>query len=265
MALISPLVVALGERLARLWNLNEIALAWLLIPVILAPLFWVAFIIRPDPKTIGQNLADYYPAHTLQTSQTKAATDNTRVRSSAILTATVSQGQMVMLMTMTSLALKGLGCTLPQISFSVALHVMGMFAFSYIFGRLADAFGRKPVALAGLAVGGFGALLVGLGDTYWVITAGTFLVGLGWSAAFLSANTMLTDVTPTDLRGRAVGTLEQWSATAGMTLPILGGFIVEYFSLHTLGFVGVAIMLIPIAMLLAIREDVPGNYEGHKA
>lgn len=259
-SLISPLVVSLGERLARLWGLNEIALAWLLVPLLLVPLFWVTYNIRPDPKEIGQRLDSYYPQESLQTQQTSSAQDNRAVRSSAILTATVTQGQMVMLMTMTALALKGLGCTLPQISFSVALHAFGMFAFSYVFGRLADAIGRKPTALLGLAIGGTGSLLVGLGDAYWVITAGTFLVGLGWSAAFLSANTMLADVTPTDLRGRATGTLEQWSSAAGMVLPILGGLIVEYSSLHTLGFVGVAIMLLPVAALLGVREGGPGTY-----
>lgn len=261
-AFISPGVVALGQFLGKAWGISDIALAWLLFSLLVIPLFLLAIAIKPDPKTIGQNLADYYPSETLHNSnESRLVQENSRVRVSAIITATVSQGQMVMLMTMTSLALKGLGCTLSQISFSVALHVMGMFAFSYIFGRLSDSIGRKPVALAGLLVGSAGALLVGLGDTYWVITAGTFLVGLGWSGTFLSANTMLADVTAPENRGRAMGQLEQFSSGAGMVLPILGGFIVQYYSLHLLGFVGVAIMLIPVLGLLQIRETTAGEYE----
>lgn len=260
-AFISPGVVALGQFLGKIWGISDIALAWILFSLLVIPLFLLAIAIKPDPKIIGQNLADYYPAESLQSSESRTVQENSRVRISAIVTATVSQGQMVMLMTMTSLALKGLGCSLSQISFSVALHVMGMFAFSYIFGRLSDSIGRKPVALAGLMVGGVGALLVGLGDTYWVITAGTFLVGLGWSGTFLSANTMLADVTAPEHRGKAMGQLEQFSSGAGMVLPIMGGFIVQYFSLHLLGFVGVAIMLIPVLGLLRIRETTAGEYE----
>jgi MFS family permease len=167
---------------------------------------------------------------------------------------------MVMMMSMTALALKALDCSLSQISFSVALHVMGMFAFSWPLGRLADHIGRKPVVLAGLGVAGLGALLVGLGGGYWLITAGTFLVGLGWSGAFLASNTMLTDITPPTQRGQAIGVLDFWSNAVGMTLPILGGFIVEGFDLRVLGFFGALLMLVPLYRLARVQEQRPGDY-----
>ncbi|WP_241476980.1 MFS transporter [Meiothermus ruber] len=261
---LSPLLVWVAEHLGLALGINEIALAWLMLPLLILPSFLLVAGIQPDPKQMALELARYYPAWALQgaasASEGLEQKDLARVRLAAILTAVTVQGQMVMMMAMTALALKALDCSLSQISFSVALHVMGMFALSWPIGRLTDRLGRKPVIMAGLAVAGLGALLVGLGEGYWVITAGTFLVGLGWSGAFLSANTMLTDVTPPTRRGQAIGMLDLWSNAAGMSLPILGGLIVEGFNLHMLGFFGALLMLVPLYNLSRVREHQPGDY-----
>lgn len=260
---LSPLLVLLAERLSLALGVNEIALAWLMVPLLILPSFWLVSQIQPDPKQMALELERYYPARALSTPQVAAkpeANDLARIRVAAILAAVTVQGQMVMMMAMTALALKALDCSLSQISFSVAIHVMGMFAFSWPIGRLADRLGRKRTAAAGLGVAGLGALLVGMGQGYWVITAGTFLVGLGWSGAFLSANTMVADVTPPTERGRAIGVLELWSNAAGMSLPILGGLIVEGFDLRALGYFGALLMLVPVYHLARVREQHPGDY-----
>lgn len=263
-AILSPVLVFVAERLGLALGVNQIALAWFLVPLLILPGFWLVRSIQPDPKQMALELERYYPSIALDAyalrSESHRHNDLAPVRVAAILSAVTVQGQMVMMMTMTALALKALDCSLSQISFSVALHVMGMFAFSWPIGRLADRLGRKPVILAGLAVAGLGALLVGVGQGYWVITAGTFLVGLGWSGAFLSANTMLTDVTPATRRGQAIGVLELWSNAAGMSLPILGGLVVEGFDLRTLGFVGALLVLVPLYQVLRVQEPKPGDY-----
>ncbi len=261
---IAPLLVWLAERLGKPTGVNEIALSWLLLPLLILPCFWLVRSIQPDPRQIALELDRYYPAWALDsTALGKVAADPadySQVRRAAILSAVMVQGQMVMMMAMTALALKALDCSLSQISFSVALHAAGMFAFSWPIGRVADRFGRKPVILAGLVVAGCGALLIGLGQGYGVITFGTFLVGLGWSGAFLGSNTMLTDVTPANRRGQAIGILEQWSNAAGMTLPIVGGLIVEGFDLHFLGYFGALLVLLPILAVAWVSEHRPGSY-----
>ncbi|MER3553697.1 MAG: MFS transporter [Meiothermus sp.] len=261
---ISPAVVSFAGWLGKGWGINDIALAWLLVPVLVLPCFLLIASVRPDPKTIGQNLAAYYPVWALgarpaaTSSAEQAGLD--RVHRTAVGAAVAVQGQMSMLMTMTALALKRQDCSLPLISLSVAIHVIGMFALSWPIGRLADRLGRKPTVLMGLGISALGALLVGLGHTYLLITSGTFLVGVGWAGAFLSANTMVTDVTPPAHRGSAIGMLELWSNMASMVLPLLGGVIVQHFGLELLGFFGVVIALLPIFGVLRVRERAPGRY-----
>jgi len=260
---ISPLIVILGQFLGRAWQLNEMALAWLVVPLLILPCFALIAKVQPDPKHMAQNLGKYYPEWVLQLGKAKSTKSVSRVnpiRTAAIVSAVAVQGQMAMLMAMTALALKRQDYTLSQISLSVTIHVIGMFALSWPIGRLADRIGRKPVILMGLATSGLGALLVGLGHTYLVITTGTFLVGLGWAGAFLGSNTIVTDVTPANQRGQAVGLLEVWSNLAGMLLPLLGGVIIENFGLNVLGFIGVLLVIVPAILMFRIEENTPGNY-----
>ena len=258
---ISPLVVWLGARIGAQLKLSEMALAWLLVPLLILPCFVLILNIKPDPQQIAQRLSSYYPDWALaKGARSIASGGSSPVYLAAILSAVTVQGQMVMLMAMTSLALKMQDSTLPQISLSVSIHVMGMFAFSWFIGRFADRFGRKPAVLIGLLLSGLGSLLVGLGSSYLIITTGTFLVGLGWSAAFLASNTILTDITPPARRGQAIGILESWSSLAGMILPLLGGVVVEYLSLNVLGFLGVLLVVVPLVLMGRVREGTPGNY-----
>lgn len=102
---------------------------------------------------------------------------------------------------------------------------------------------------------GLEAMLVGLGQGCWVITAGTFPVGLvgGFSELQHHAHRRHT---PTR-RGQATGVLDLWSNIAGMSLPILGGLVVEGFDLRALGFLGA--LWVPLYNLLGVREQ-PGDY-----
>ena len=68
-----------------------------------------------------------------------------------------------------------------------------MYAFSIPLGRLADRAGRGAVMFPGVAITLVGAGLVAFADPYWLITLGTFLVGLGWSAANISATALIAD------------------------------------------------------------------------
>ncbi|RDI96757.1 MFS transporter [Meiothermus sp. QL-1] len=251
---LAPLVVALAEELGKRLSLNEIALAWLLLPLLWLPGFGLVWGIRPDPRQIALALERYYPPEALKDGASLPEPRRAGSSWAAILTAAAAQGQMVMMMAMTALALKAMECSLSQISLSVALHVMGMFAFSWPIGRLSDRLGRQPVMAAGLGTAALGALLVGLGTSYGEVTLGTFLVGLGWSGAFLAANALLADLTPPGGRGQAVGVLEFWSSLAGVLLPLLGGVLLEGLGMRALGYFGALLVLLPLLLLFRKAE-----------
>jgi MFS family permease len=262
-ALLSPLIVALAERLAVELGHSPLAVAWFIVPLCVAPAFVLTALVRPDPKRIALRLRDYYPQLPPQSvSQVPSSAGSSFPRKVAIWAGIAAQGQMVMLMAMTSLALHQQGCSFNLISLSVTLHVLGMFAFSWPVGRLADRIGRRPVMLGGLLLSALGALLVGFTHAYSSITLGTFLVGLGWCGTYNGATTVVTDTTPPNERGRAVGMLDVWSNGAGTVLPILAGFLVEGIGIWAIGIAGVLLLLYPALMISRLTETTPGQYEG---
>lgn len=56
----------MAEHLGLALGLNEIALAWLLVPALILPGFLLVRSIQPDPKQMALEPARYYPAWALQ-------------------------------------------------------------------------------------------------------------------------------------------------------------------------------------------------------
>lgn len=257
---LSPILVWLAQRLGPEVGQSPLSLAWFLVPPFILPALLLLAHLRPDPKQIAHNLSAYYPSLPAASVAGESRGSSRPALSAATWTGVAAQGQMVMLMAMTSLALRHQGCSFELISVSVAIHVIGMFGFSWFVGKLADTYGRKPVMLSGLVLSGLGAVLVATSPAYTIITLGTFLVGLGWSGAYVGATTVVTDVTAPGERGRAVGRLDLWSNGAGAILPILAGFLVEGLGIWAIGLAGVVILMYPLWLLLRLGEEKPGVY-----
>lgn len=257
---LSPILVWLAQRLGPEVGQSPLSLAWFLVPPFILPALLLLAHLRPDPKQIAHNLSAYYPSLPAASVAGESRGSSRPALSAATWTGVAAQGQMVMLMAMTSLALRHQGCSFELISVSVAIHVIGMFGFSWFVGKLADTYGRKLVMLTGLVLSGLGAVLVATSPAYTIITLGTFLVGLGWSGAYVGATTVVTDVTGPGERGRAVGRLDLWSNGAGAILPILAGFLVEGLGIWAIGLAGVVILMYPLWLLLRLGEEKPGVY-----
>src|ERR671913_202893 len=100
----------------------------------------------------------------------------------------VAHTVMVSVMVMTPIHMDHGHASLEIIGLVISVHIAGMFAFSPVMGWLADQIGRIPVV-----AGGAVALLasVALAGTSTVghsagLTAGLFLLGLGWSACLVA-------------------------------------------------------------------------------
>jgi MFS family permease len=172
---------------------------------------------------------------------------------------------MNMMMTMTALALRRHDFSLSAISLSVAIHVMGMFGLSLPLGRLTDRVGRRNVMLLGLVLASAGSWFVVATPSYTIITTGTFLVGLGWSCVNIAATALYADTTSPDERGRVIGANDTFTAAAAISMPLVGGVVVEYLGLSALGIFGMALMVPALLFLLKLREPSPGVYEDPSA
>ncbi|MDO9442066.1 MAG: MFS transporter, partial [Beijerinckiaceae bacterium] len=165
---LSPLLVGISERLAKTSGADPMVLPWLMLPGLIVAGMAMVYFVRPDPKEIGMNLAHYYPGYkeVARTPGQGAADFSMRglmrhlPTRLAIATNAAAQGNMSIVMVLTSLVLAHHGHSLTMIAMSHLFHSMGMFAFTIPIGKLADRIGRESVMYPGVALTIVGAALV---------------------------------------------------------------------------------------------------------
>jgi MFS family permease len=255
---VSPLVIDVSEHVSARIGGDPLGLAWFLLPCLILPGMIIISFVRPDPKHIGQNLHQYYPGFVAPPRPAENAPKrpfraSSLLRNPAIRLAVVSncaaQGNMSIVMVLTSLVLKDCGTTLTGIAIAGACHSMGMFAFTIPLGRLTDRYGRDAVMFPGVATALAGAGLVAYTSVFWTVTLGAFLVGIGWAGANVSATALIADHYPTAERGRALGVNDTCAAGISVLVAFIAGPLIAWAGLAATGFCAVLLAVPPLAML----------------
>jgi MFS family permease len=257
----SPLLIQAGVAVGERFGQDPLGITWLLLPIVIAPGMILVALVRPDPKEIGLHLDRYYPGYTPPARP--AAADATRFSAMsllrhvptrlAIVSNCAAQANMSIVMVLTSLVLDHHGHSLSAISASMALHAIGMFAFSIPIGKLADRFGRSRVMFPGVAATLVGASLVAFTDGWGSVTLGTFIVGIGWAAANISATATIADYAETAQRGRAIGVNDSFAGGGSVLVAVVTGPMIQWFGLAAAGLAAVLMSLVPLVMALAAR------------
>jgi MFS family permease len=123
----------------------------------------------------------------------------------AALAAAFGYGVMSLLMTATPLAMGVCGHPYEDAATVISLHVVAMFAPSFVTGRIIQRFGVLSVMLAGVALNlaCVGIALAGIDVAHFV--GALVLLGVGWNFLYVGGTTLLTEaVKPAD-RARAQG------------------------------------------------------------
>jgi MFS family permease len=153
-------------------------------------------------------------------------------------------------MVLTSLVLAHHGNSLTAIAFSHMFHGAGMFAFTIPLGWLSDRFGRERVMYPGVAITLIGAIFVTFTDGYWWVTLGTFLVGLGWAAAYVASTALLADHAETAHRGRVIGVSDSGAGAMTVLAAAVTGPLVECTSLPAAGAAAALVAGVPLLLLV---------------
>jgi MFS family permease len=237
---------------------EAIGLPWLMLPLLIVGGMVLVRFVRPDPKEIGQNLDRYYPDYMPPPKSAAGQGTEFRARSllrfastrSAIVSNAAGQGNMAIVMVLTSLVLAHHGHSLTAIAFSHMFHAAGMFAFTIPLGWASDRIGREWVMYPGVAITLIGALFVALAEGFVAVTLGTFLVGLGWSAANVASTALIADHADTAHRGRAIGVSETGAGAMTLLAAVVTGPLIEWAGLPAAGLVAALIAIVPLAMLM---------------
>ncbi len=262
---IAPLVVSASEAFASNIGANALSLPWLFLPVlILMGMSLIAFI-HPDPKYIGENLQLYYEGYVPPPRLFGKDASVFRVKTLlahrptllAIVANSAAQGNMSIVMVLTSLVLAHHGHGIGAIAASHTFHTAGMFAFTIPLGKLADRVGYSKVMLPGVAVALAGAALVTFTDHYALITLGTFLVGIGWAATNVASTALIANQTETAQRGRAIGVNDSFAGGMTVAAALATGPLIEAYGLPAAGVAAVLIAVVPLALSLLPKRYWP--------
>jgi MFS family permease len=154
-------------------------------------------------------------------------------------------GQMVMIMIMvvTSLHMKGHDHTLSGISVVISAHTLGMFAFSFLSGRLTERWGRGPVILTGAGLLVLASLLAPLSPELIPLSFALFLVGLGWNFCFVGGSTLLSDQLSPAERAKTQGANDLLIGVATAAVSLLSGVMFASMGYAAMGVFGAAVSL----------------------
>lgn len=208
----------------------------------------IAFLmLRPDPLLVARERAGKVNVgHVAAGSSASRAWQAVRERpviGFAIAGLALAHATMISVMVMTPLHMQHGGAELDVIGIVISVHVLGMFAFSPLVGMLADRLGRPLV----LGVGGFVLVLALLlcasspEGMSWQVTAGLFLLGVGWSLAMVSASTMVAEHAPLEARTDVQGSSDLVMGLTAASAGALAGLVVDIAGYPVLALVTLAL------------------------
>ena len=248
---LGPLLVAPTSRLAESFGRPGLAgpyaasAGFFLVGAII-----VMTLLRPEPRDVARALGG---------STTPAASDAQGPRTVrailadrwvvvAVFSMLLSQGVMSMLMVISSLHMRNHQHPLSAISLVMSSHMVGMYGFSLVTGKLADSWGRGPL----IAVGAGLLVVAGLGAIWAVaavpMTGVLFLLGLGWNLCYVGGSTLLSDRLTQVERARVQGINDALLTSASAVGSLMSGIVFSRVGYPAMGMVAAAVALIPLAL-----------------
>ena len=219
--------------------------------------FWIG--LRPDPLVVAMQ-ADPEAAAQRGKRSFKAALQTLREHPKAgyaLAVIALSHMVMVSVMSMTPVHMEHHGAVLTLVGFTISLHIAGMYAFSPIFGWLADRIGKIATVILGQLILIAALLTAGLGATdFTSVGIGLFLLGLGWSAATVSGSALLAESVPLAQKTNVQGVSDSTMMLAGAFGGAISGTILaasEFLGLNLSALIPVSIVLAVTGLAVARR------------
>jgi EmrB/QacA subfamily drug resistance transporter len=151
---------------------------------------------------------------------------------------------------------------LSQLQWIVTGYALSFAALMLIGGKLADAYGRRLLFVAGILVFTLASLWCGLATSGDMLIAARVVQGVGAALMNPATLSIIAATFPPQERGMAIGIWAGVSALALAIGPLVGGLLTEHLSWHWIFFVNVPVGVLGIAAsYLLIRESKDETHE----
>jgi MFS family permease len=247
----SPLMAAAIQGVAG----DHSVLPWAIVPLGALGAIACVLSVRPDPRDLAvvdptaSAVGGRGPRELLQVPAFRIA----------VLAGAVGQMAMVGVMGVTPSALHAAHHGGTAISFVVSIHIAGMFAFAPLIGRWMDRVGRRAALLAGCVTSIVGSLVAATEAGATVVGIGLFAIGLGWSATFLGATAVISDMTAPNERAGALGLTDLLISLTSAVAGLAGGIVLDAAGYGTLGVALAALVAVALIVVVRLREPSPAG------
>lgn len=225
---------------------------------------YLVLFLRPDPLLLSRELER---VQRVSHAVSGPAPPTERVRAvvgrhprvlAGILVVACAHATMVAVMGMTPLHMDHGGASLQVVGFVISVHILGMFALSPLVGWLTDRCGQRLVLGLGatlllLAVALAGTTPEGSSPR---LTAGLFLLGLGWSCVLVAGSTLVGEGLDSSVRPRVQGVADLVMGLSAASAGALSGVVVGVWGFGTLN-AAAAVFAVTIAVVVAVLPHQP--------
>lgn len=250
-AILGPLLVGPAGRWASAVEAPELAGPYGASAALfaVAGLLLVA-LLRPEPFHLAREVAALYPGPVRSSGSARPLRDilQDRITIVAIVSLVSAQAVMVMLMVITSLHMSHHDHPLASISVVISSHVLGMYAFSALSGRLADRWGRGRVIAAGAGALAVACAAAPLFPRVLPLSAALFLLGMGWNFCYVGGSALLSDRLQPEERARTQGLNDTLMGTASATGSLLSGVVFATVGYAAMGALAAVAALLPLLL-----------------
>jgi MFS family permease len=240
-------------------GIDALAGPWLILPVAALVGLVLVAMLRPDPRDLAVR-----PAGPSESARPVREILALRPGFAALISIAVAQAVMVTFMGVIPVVLQSHHAGEVTVSSVVGLHLGGMFALSPLIGAVLDRWGRRVGLLVGAATTASGVLVSLLEEAVPVEAVGLFLIGVGWSAAYLGSTAVLSDLTTPSERAGTLGVADLIASLSAAAGVLTGGFLFESTGFAVLAWAAVILLLPPLTLVLAVREPAPGRWAAAK-
>jgi DHA1 family multidrug resistance protein-like MFS transporter len=124
-----------------------------------------------------------------------------------------------------------------------------------IMGRLSDRYGRIPMIVSGLVLGGITTATMLLSSNYLVIIVLIAMFGLGLATVTASTSALVADFSRSQSRGSALGILSSIMDIGHSSGPMVTGVLIGAYSYQlTFGIVGIGLVVVSLIFGFTMRR-----------
>jgi EmrB/QacA subfamily drug resistance transporter len=150
---------------------------------------------------------------------------------------------------------RDLGADLSSLEWIVTGYALTFAALMLIGGKLADAYGRRLIFVAGIVIFTASSLACGLAGSEEVLIAARIVQGAGAALMNPATLSIIAATFPPRERGTAIGI---WAGTSALALaigPLVGGLLTEHVGWEWIFFVNIPVGVLGIAASFLLIEE----------